>query len=195
MPAVLKVGPPWGRTRQEIAALRTWQGVGAPVLLAADEARGSMLLERVGPGTTPETAQAEKVAALLRTLHVAPPAGMPKLGAIARERIDATLNEGRAPEHKAAWARATVDELERNPTPAVLLHGDFDERNLLVCAQRGLVAIDPQPCAGDPAYDAAHWAHGNRQPGRRARYDAITAASGLDRSRVRDWAAVVAIHG
>jgi streptomycin 6-kinase len=77
----------------------------------------------------------------------------------------------------------------------MLVHGDFDDRNLLVCARRGLCAIDPLPCAGDPAYDAGYWVHANRRPGRRARLDAIVAATGLDRERVRDWAAVVGVHG
>jgi streptomycin 6-kinase len=74
------------------------------------------------------------------------------------------------------------------------VHGDFDERNLLVCERRGLCAVDPLPCTGDPAYDAAYWVHGNRLPGRRARLDALFEL-GFDQARVRDWAAVVGVHG
>ncbi len=77
----------------------------------------------------------------------------------------------------------------------MLLHGDFDERNLLVCASRGLCAVDPLPCVGDPAYDAAYWVHANRRSGRRARLEGILAATGLPRGRVRDWAGVIAVHG
>ena len=77
----------------------------------------------------------------------------------------------------------------------VIVHGDFDERNLLLCARRGLCAIDPLPSAGDGIYDAAYWVHANRRPGRRARFDAMTAAAGLDRERLKDWCAVIAVHG
>jgi streptomycin 6-kinase len=77
----------------------------------------------------------------------------------------------------------------------VLVHGDLDERNLLTCERRALVAIDPLPCVGDPSYDAAYWVHANRRPGRRARLEALLGASGLPRERVRDWAGVIGVHG
>ena len=77
----------------------------------------------------------------------------------------------------------------------MIVHGDFDERNLLTCRRRGLCTIDPLPCAGDGTYDAAYWVHANRRPGRRARFDRIAAAMGLDRGRLRDWCAVIAVHG
>lgn len=193
-PAILKLGAPWPRTRHEIAALRAWDGKGAPTLLAADNAIGAMLLERIEPGTHPAVATADQIATVLTELHVDPPAALPLLGAVARQRIDDALREGRATRTKAAWALAKVAELERDTHPVVLVHGDFDERNLLVCERRGLCAIDPLPCSGDPAYDAGYWVHGNRRPGRRARLDALVEL-GFDRARVRDWAAVVGVHG
>jgi streptomycin 6-kinase len=33
--------------------------------------------------------------------------------------------------------------------------GELENKNILVCQKRGLVVIDPLPCIGDPAYDAA----------------------------------------
>ena len=75
------------------------------------------------------------------------------------------------------------------------MHGDFDERNLLVCDRRGLCAIDPLPFAGEGAYDAAYWIHANRRPGRRARFEAMAAAIDADRRRLRDWCGIVAVHG
>jgi streptomycin 6-kinase len=104
-------------------------------------------------------------------------------------------DQRRVPSQKLAWALAKLAELERDPPPAVLLHGDFDDRNLLVCKRRGLCATDPLPCVGDPAYDAGFWVHCRRRPGRRARLDDIVAATGLPRARVRDWAAIVGVHG
>ncbi len=192
--AVLKLGA-WPRARDEIAALAAWRGRGAPSLIAADVELRALLLERVRPGTHVEGADGEAVAEVLGLLHVEPPDGLPSLAQIVRRRIDAAVRGGRASARKAAWAQATVEELERGAPPPVLLHGALDERNLLVCARRGLCAIGPLPCAGDPAYDAGYWVHGNRRPGRRARLDAILGATGLPRERVRDWAAVVGVHG
>jgi streptomycin 6-kinase len=192
--AVLKVGTPWPRTRHEVAALRAWGGNGAPELLDFDKKLGAMLLERIHPGTHPSEAGAAAVAALMDALHVPPFAGLPTLGELVRRRIERALAEGRTSEAKASWALSKAAELQPEPHPVVLLHGDFDERNLLVCEHRGLCAIDPLPCAGDPAYDAGYWVHGNRGPGRRARLDALVSL-GFDRTRVRDWAAVIAVHG
>lgn len=193
-PAILKIGAPWPRTRHEILALRAWGGKGAPELLDADEELGALLLERITPGRHPADAAAGTVARLLSALHVPPFAGLMTLGDLVRRRIERATTEGRASEAKSAWALAKIVELEQSPPAAVLLHGDFDERNLLVCDRRGLCAIDPLPCAGDPAYDAAYWVHGNRRPGRRARLDALVEL-GFDRTRVRDWAAVIGVHG
>ena len=192
--AVLKLGfAP--RTTDEIRALTVWAGRGAPRLLEADETLCALLLERIRPGTHPAAAPAAGVAAVLAALRVEPPAGLPTLAAIVRERLDQAVADGRATEATVNWARAKLTELERDAPAAVLLHGDLDERNLLACGRRGLCAIDPSPCAGDPAYDAGFWVHGNRRPGRRARLDAIVAAGGLARERVRDWAAIVGVHG
>ena len=192
--AVLKIGS-WPRTHDEIAALRIWGGSGAPALLDADEELRALLLERIEPGDHPVDAPAEAVAAVLRLAARRAAAGVPPLAQTVRERLELALRDGRASEQKTSWACTKVTELERGPAATVLLHGDLDERNLLVCRRRGLCAIDPLPCAGDPAYDAGYWVHGNRRPGRRARLEAIVAATGLERARVRDWAAVVGVHG
>jgi streptomycin 6-kinase len=154
-----------------------------------------MLLELIDPGEHPTAAPAEAVAALLDVLHVSTDDRLPTLEAVVRVRVDTAFEDGRASARKAAWAHARIDQLVRTAARQTLLHGDLDERNLLVCGQRGLCAIDPLPCVGDPAYDAGYWVHGNRRSGRRARLDAIVAATGFDRERVRDWAAVVGVHG
>lgn len=193
--AVLKVGPPWPRVRHEVLALRAWDGSGAPRLLRVDEERHALLLERIEPGTHASPGGADDVARLLDRLHVTPPDGLPPLVETVRRRLARAADDGRASGEKLTWAHATLDRLDREPPPATLLHGDFDDRNLLVCARRGLCAIDPLPCVGDPAYDAAYWVHANRAPGRRARLEALLAATGLPRERVRDWAGIVGVHG
>ena len=66
----------------------------------------------------------------------------------------------------------------RNAPPAVLVHGDFDERNILRCARRKVCAIDPLVCRRRPALrrrllDSRHGQAGTprplQRPGRRAR--------------------------
>jgi len=193
--AVLKVASHWDRPREEIACLETWAGAGAPKLLQADPARGALLLERIEPGGRARDAEAPAVAEVLGQLHRTPPAGLCTLAEVARRRLARAVVERRANDDRARWAIAAIEQLEREPVAPVLLHGDFDWRNLLRCDRQGLAAIDPLPCAGDPAYDAGYWAQAAGDPGRRARTTAIAEALGLDVRRVRAWCAVVAVHG
>jgi streptomycin 6-kinase len=194
-PAVLKLCGPWDRAEDEIACLAHWNGEASPRLLDADRHAGALLLERIDPGDSATGASATDVAGVLRRLHAAPFASFRPLGDVARRRVERALAQGRTTPSKVEWALARIDELEDDPPTAVLLHGDFDERNLLACARRGLAAIDPLPCVGDPAYDAGSWAQANGRPGRRARTGAIAEAMGLPVERVRGWCAVVVVHG
>ena len=196
--AVLKLPSPWARGEDEVRALRAWDRTGAPRVLADNAELGALLLERIRPGEHPENMRAEAVAPVLRLLAIEPPAGLPTLAMIVTTRIAAAEAEARATTQRLTWARHALDRLETGSPPPALVHGDFDERNLLTCARRGVCAIDPLPCAGDPLYDAASWVHGNGRPGRRARFDGLAAALGLgadERARLRDWCGVVAVHG
>ena len=190
--AVLKIGGPWSPTKHEATALRIWRDGKTPDLLSADIERNALLLELIDPATNGADATAGDVAGVLRSLHVPAPPGLPSLRDLVEKRLETARRAGR-PEQKLDWAITKMVELERETSQPMLIHGDFDERNL-VWSQRGLVAIDPWPCAGDPAYDAAYWVHGNRRPGRRARLDAIVGL-GYDRARTRDWAAIIGVHG
>lgn len=191
--AVLKLWPPWARGADELSALRAWGGCGAPAVLRADEEAGIVLLERIRPGTPAADADPSDVAEVLRSLHVAPPDGLPSLEVVVRRRLEQAA--GRVTGPRLAWARSALERLLADAPAPLLLHGSFDATTLVRCARRGLCAIDPKPCAGDPAYDAASWIHGSGRPGRRARFDALADATGLDRSRLRDWCGVVAVHG
>jgi streptomycin 6-kinase len=193
--AVLKLAGPWDRTADEIACLRVWAGGPAPTLLEADEERSALLLEGIVPGTPETDADPETVASLLAAIHVPDVLGLRALEATVSRRLDRAEREGRATPQRLAWARTAIGRLHEDTPAATIVHGDFDERNLLACARRGLCAIDPLPCSGDGTYDAAYWVHANRRPGRRARFEAILAAAGLDRERLKDWCAVIAVHG
>ena len=86
--------------------------------------------------------------------------------------------------------------LAAEPTPTVLLHGDLTPVNVLDGGpERGLVAIDPAPCLGDPDFDAVDlvfWrADGHRDRSRPARSSLgrrLPAAS-------LDWCIAFAGHG
>jgi streptomycin 6-kinase len=192
---VLKLASTWDRPLDEIACLETWGGRGAPTLQRADPARGALLLERIEPGRRARDAEASAVADVLMQLHQDPPHGMRTLADVARRRLARAVVERRAKDDRARWALAAIEQLDAEPVAPVLLHGDFDWRNLLRCNRRGLAAIDPLACAGDPAYDAGYWAQAAGDPGRRARTTEIAETLGLDVRRVRAWCAVVAVHG
>ncbi|WP_344056529.1 aminoglycoside phosphotransferase family protein, partial [Prauserella halophila] len=62
-------------------------------------------------------------------------------------------------EYVAALDRgqALAAELAASTPRGALVHGDLHPGNVLAGGGRGLVAIDPRPCLGDPASDAIDW--------------------------------------
>lgn len=161
--AVLKLAAPWSRwSQEEAAALRAWAGHGAIRLLAASEDARALLLERVWPGTPATGRTAVDVAALLVKLSRPPiPPGMPSLADALRMRFDRAAENRHGLLSAAQISRArrhAVDLAEITWGPPVLCHGDLLSKNVLLSNDRGLLAIDPNPCAGHQAYDAAQWA-------------------------------------
>ncbi|QQQ79771.1 phosphotransferase [Saccharothrix sp. 6-C] len=154
-PVVLKVTPEPAIAAQEHAALRAWEPSPRVVrVLRADPARGALLLEGLVPGTP--AADGPGLAEVLRALHVPPRGDFPPLS----ERVDfvfGVLRRRHPGDHDAAHARAA--ELARDRVPATLLHGDLHSGNVLDAGERGVVAIDPRPCVGDPASDAVDLAY------------------------------------
>lgn len=191
--AVLKIAGPWDRPRDEATCLRVWAGRGAPRLLDDIPELGALLLERVDPGT-PTPGAATDVARLFAQLHCQPVAGLRELEDVVRGRLARVVARSRVSADRAARAAEVLAELAQGSPPVATLHGDIDDRNLLM-GEHGLVAIDPLPCIGDPAYDAALWAHASGAPGRRERQRAIAAHANLDPERVRRWGIVVTAHG
>lgn len=190
---VLKLWPPWAWDADELSALRAWGGCRAPAVLRVDEEAGIVLLERIRPGTPAADADPSDVAEVLRSLHIAPPDGLPSLEAVVWRRLEQAAGRVTAP--RLDWAHSALERLLAGAPDPLLLHGSFDATTLVRCARRGLCAVDARPCAGDPAYDAATWIHAGGRPGRRARFEALAAAAGLDRARLRDWCGVIAVHG
>ncbi|OHV38511.1 aminoglycoside resistance protein [Pseudofrankia sp. EUN1h] len=205
---MLKVSWPDEETRHEPAALQAWSGHGAVLLLAVDQRRGAMLLERLDASTTLEhqpIAHALRVAAsVLHELHIPAPAGLPTTAATA-ERWQQTLSyEWRrlgepGPARLIDAATETCGHLARDTAPQVLLHGDFHFANVLAGARQPWNAIDPKPLAGAPEYDLLpllrnRWDDitASRQPTHAVRWriDTLAEANGLDRTKVHAWSFV-----
>jgi len=205
---VLKIGGPWTPIDREACALAHWAGGPAPSLLKIDQRLGALLLERITPGSTASEHPAEEVAALLRALHAVGPsarqrASLPSLADLVEERIATAGDEAfaRSPAEAESLAptlgrvRAEADALLTSfKDDPVLLHGDLEPRNILQCAQRGIVAIDPIPCVGDPAYDVAYWAIEGSPDGLEDRIATLATCALLDRERIERWATVIALE-
>ncbi|MFC0672542.1 aminoglycoside phosphotransferase family protein [Brachybacterium hainanense] len=169
---LLKVGWAHDEARDEAAGLAAWQGQGA-VPLARHERRGdcsALLMERVRPGRTlheelPNPAACDVViAALLRRLRIAPPAGSgfrPLADMCAwwadeaEERARAVLPAA-VVDHGLSLFRSLPRDWDGEP---VLLATDLHHHNVLSRRQRpgadlsDWALIDPKPYVGDPHYD------------------------------------------
>ena len=208
-PAVLKVSPDRLRLAHEAAALATWRTAHVPAVLAADERVGALLIEAIEPGTPLAESAAypsvRSLAALVTSLHgrgVPDPSYRP-----VAHRIDSLFDAGRRNYERQpdlvelisrdlyARGRELALELAADAAPAVLLHGDLTPVNVLDGgAERGLVAIDPAPCVGDPAFDAIDLVLWRAEDVETiaVRAGQLAPAIGADAGRLLDWCAAFA---
>jgi len=204
-PAVLKVNFPEPESEHEAEALAGWNGKGAVRLLARDDERRALLVERCLPGTqlwALDENEANEIAAdVLSRLWQGPTAGPFRPLAEEAARWAAQL--------PGAWEVAgrpferelleeAVDFLRRETSPvadAVLLHQDLHGGNIL-SSERGWLAIDPKPLVGERAFDVASLLRDRRAELARdpeaaarvrRRLDFFSYRLGLDRERVRGW--------
>jgi streptomycin 6-kinase len=199
--------------RLEAAALASWARTGAAArLIDADISYGALLLERIRPGTPlpggDDPVSVEVAAGLLARLHLAAHGelGFPALEDIylrleSQPRDDADFEQrtrgdparGAAGLERLEMARAAAMNLCATTGRAVLLHGDFLDKNLLRSGA-GYVAIDPIPRIGDPCADAGFFA-ACHPPATTIlqRAGAVAEHMGLDRRRALRWAAVWAV--
>ena len=79
-------------------------------------------------------------------------------------------------------------------TRPVLLHGDLHLGNVLDGGpSRGLVAIDPKACIGDPCFDAVDYVVGGAgHEGVEVRCERVAIACGLHGDRLYAWSRVIA---
>jgi streptomycin 6-kinase len=203
-PAVLKVAPDRARVAHEAAGLACWSTRHVPAVLAFDDSAGALLLEAVEPGTSltesAEYPNLESLAALLRSIHddgVADPSFPPVSDRVTYLFGSSTKLYERKPELVGLISpdlyvrgRRLALRLAADETASALLHGDLTPVNVLDGGpDRGLVAVDPAPCLGDPAFDAVDFVLW-RAPDVgtiAARARELAAATRIDGGRLLDW--------
>jgi streptomycin 6-kinase len=191
--AVLKLNAPSHvETDTEADALARWGGEGAVRLLARDDARRALLIERCVPGTRLWDAgvdEAEAIATLLPRLQVevrhphpftflADEADrwaedVPSRYAAAgnpfeRELIDLALDTFRTVDRRASF----------------LVNQDLHGGNVLAAEREPWLVIDPKPLAGERELDGSGLLRNARDP---SRWLDVLADLGLDRERSRAW--------
>ncbi|ONI83196.1 aminoglycoside phosphotransferase [Actinosynnema sp. ALI-1.44] len=207
-PAVLKLSPDRELVTAQVEMHRIFAASGrVPVVLAADADAGAMVLEEIRPGTLaedmPRSSLPEQWGELLAALHaVPPPAGWPRdlrgrcEEAFARigRRLAEPVIGGRIDQR--TWQRAIqrCEKLLGTQGNPVLLHGDLHLGNVLDGGPgRGLIAIDPKACVGDPCFDAVDYVlAGAGEEGVAARCHRVAVACGLDEGRLSAWSRVIA---
>jgi streptomycin 6-kinase len=202
-PAVLKVSPDRTRLADEAAALARWHTVHVPAVLAVDESVGALLIEAIEPGTPLVESDAypsmESMIGLMTSLHADEP---PATYRPVADRVAYLFDSGmKNYERKPQLVELVPTDLyERGrqlamrlaaDAPAIaLLHGDLTPVNILDGGEkRGLVAIDPAPCLGDPAFDAIDLVLWRAEDADTiaARAGQLAPAIGSDPERLLDW--------
>ncbi len=208
-PAVLKVSPDRKRLAHEAAALAGWKTIHVPSVIGVDASLGALLIEAIEPGTPLIEAAAypsmESLINLMTSLHVdgvPDPSYRPVASHIAYLFDSGTKPYERMPElvevisHELyERGRQLAMRLAEDDLAEVLLHGDLTPVNVLDGGEeRGLVAIDPAPCLGDPAFDAIDlvlWRADDVET-IAARAEQLAPAIGADGDRLLDWCAAFA---
>lgn len=179
--AVLKVSPDHARIADESRALAEWsESSHVPSVVAVDASVGALLLEAIDPGTplleSGVYPSLSHLGDLMRALHVRSRGRYPTLS----DRVECLFDSSGVEE-----GRASARELVASARSDTLIHGDLTPRNVVLGGNRGLVAIDPAACLGEPEFDAVDlvmW-----QASDRGEMAARAAALGLDVARTLAW--------
>lgn len=207
---VLKAVFPNEETRRQIAALQLYAGAGACRLLAANETRGAMLLDRVQPGGTLEAlaeqddeAATRIGASVMRALWqpVSEPSTFLPLEtwfeAFPRYRATHGVS-GPLLAVVITQAEALARDLLASSTHRILLHGDLHHGNILDAGEGRRLAIDPKGVAGDCGYEVGPFLLNPLGIALDARLlshrlDVLAETLAYDRERLRDWGVAHAV--
>ena len=159
----LKLVWPHVEARDEPLVLRRWDGHGAARLVAADPARGALLLEALDASRDLATEDidtaCEVTGGLLRELNVPAPAGLRLLSEFAHDQVGRIEGaQGLLPRRMVERTAGLVRELTVDPScDATLVHTDLHFRNVLHSLPGSdrppWLAIDPHPMAGHPGFE------------------------------------------
>jgi streptomycin 6-kinase len=199
--AVLKIQWPHRESEHEAAALELWDGDGAVRLVAHDEERHALLLERCRPGTHLRELDADAALGVLIGLlpRLWKPAGLPfrslaeEAGWWAGHIRDEWDEAGRPFEEELVDAAVSaLEELAPTQGEQVLIHQDLHADNVLATEREPWLAIDPKPLVGErefglaPIIRSVELGHSKREVVRRL--DRLSSELDLDRERARGWA-------
>jgi streptomycin 6-kinase len=189
---VLKLNAPNDEAATEADALERWAGLGAVRLVARDDRRHALLVERCRPGTrlwdTRED-QARVVGDLLERLRVG--AGSRHPFALLADEADRWAEdvprwyaEGGAPFERRLLDAAldvyrTVDRRAEH-----LVNQDLHGGNILRAQREPWLVIDPKPLAGERELDASGLLRNTDDV---TRWLDVLADAGHDRERARGW--------
>jgi streptomycin 6-kinase len=192
-PAVLKLFWPHREAEQEADALERWDGDGAVRLLARDDVRHALLLERCEPGTPLAAGAGDPLGVLIGLLPRLWKSGdgFRMLAEEAEHWLDgpdlAAVSDRRLRDVVATLLR----ELASTQGEQVLLHQDLHGDNVLAAEREPWLAIDPKPLAGEREFAVApivrsfELGHSRRHVLRRL--DRLCAELDLDRDRALGW--------
>ncbi len=203
---VVKISPPYERVEifQEAQWLRARDGIGCMRLLAVDNDRAAILLERARPGE----ALFEKFAGdpagsvvvaidVLRSVLRPPPKRTIDVGSVdAWFENFRTSRRGDFPTSYADRAFEIYDRLSGSTDHTFYLHGDFHHGNILT-AEDGFAVIDPKGVVGHIGYEISvflnnlhWWQNGSDRVDDLLTFAirAFSAAFGLSTQEVREWA-------
>jgi streptomycin 6-kinase len=181
---VLKLQHRHREDEQEADALERWNGDGAVRLLARDDERYALLIERCDPGTPLAQAADDPLGVLIELL--------PRLWKDAEGFRTLT-------DEVAHWALdgevgALGRELAETQGELVLVHQDLHGENVLAAQREPWLVIDPKPLAAEREFAVApivrSFELGHSKEDALYRLDRLCAELGLDRERARAWTIV-----
>ena len=199
-PAVLKLIYPHREAEHEADALELFDGNGAVRLLARDDARSAMLLERCEPGTALAESGGETGLDVLVEL-------LPRQWVRAGEPFHTLAEEaawwiddlpeqweqsGRAIERRLVDAAVdALRSLSESQGEQVLLNQDLHGDNVLAAEREPWLVIDPKPLVGEREFAVApivrSFELGPSKTDVLYRLDRLTSELALDRERARGW--------
>lgn len=183
-PGVLKLQHSHREDEQEADALERWDGDGAIRLLARDDTRHALLLERCEPGTPLSRCADDPLGVMIDLLP----------------RLWKDGTGFHTLEDEVAWwaLEGEVGELARELAATqgelVLVHQDLHGDNVLAAEREPWLVIDPKPLAAEREFALApivrSFELGHSKRDLFHRLDRLCAELDLDRERARGWTVV-----